>query len=112
MSKNFRIRSYIKKLQKNLKHLSDADRDEIVKEIEGHIVERWEIDSKGKLDDASLVGVLGKLGTPESIAAQYCEQRGWATPPPKHTVRNTILVITAIVLFIIFGTVYDIDRSE
>lgn len=104
--KNPAIVRYINKLNRPLKHLSSTDREEIVREIEGHIMERWEIDSKGTFDEESLKGVLGKMGTPEMIAAQYCEQRGWARPPKNHTVRNTILIICAIFAVTILGVTY------
>ncbi|MBT3182037.1 MAG: DUF4097 family beta strand repeat protein [Deltaproteobacteria bacterium] len=100
------IQRYIKILSRRLSHLSDVDRDDITREIKEHIVERWESDSKGELDEESLKGVLGKMGAPEAIAAQYCEQRGWAIPPKRHTVRNTILVAAALIVALCLGGGY------
>lgn len=107
---NQRIDRYVSKLKRSLNHLSQTDRDDIAREIEGHIAERWEVDSNGAFDDESLSGVFGKMGTPESLAAQYCEQRGWALPPPKHTLRNTILAALAIILLFVFGMSYIATR--
>ncbi len=100
------IKRYIKILGRRLSHLSKTDRDDITREIEEHIIERWDNDSEGVFDDESLKGVLGKMGAPETIAAQYCEQRGWAIPPKKHSVRNTVLVIVAVIVALCIGGGY------
>lgn len=104
------VERYIRKLRSHLGHLSEADRDEIAREIEGHVIERWEADSKGALDAASLAGVFGKVGTPEFIAAQYCEQRGWAPPPKRHRLRNGLLIGLGIVILLIAGFSYMATR--
>lgn len=100
------VKKYIRKLKRALKHLSSADRDDIIKEIEGHIYEKWENDSGGKYDNNSIRGVLGKMGPPEYIAAQYCGHRGWAKPPERHFVAKTILIIVAIAAATILGVTY------
>lgn len=97
---------YIGKLRKALRHLSPEDRDDITREIKGHIMERWEADSKSSFDDASLDGVLKRMGSPELIASQYCDQRGWAKPPKKHTLRNVLLTVTALFLLMAIGIGY------
>jgi uncharacterized membrane protein len=97
---------YISKLRKALRHLSPEDCDDITREIKGHVIERWEVDSKGSFDDMSLDGVLKRMGSPELIASQYCDQRGWAKPPKKHTLRNVLLTVTALFLLVVFGIGY------
>jgi len=95
---------YLRKLSKELAHLSQTDRDDITREIEEHILERWETDSGGAFDDDSLQGVLGKMGSPEYLAGQYCGQRGWARPPEKHTLRNaTLATVAAAILLCVAG---------
>ena len=97
----------MKKLNQTLKHLSISDRDDIVREIESHIVEKWDTESYGNNDTESLRGVLGKFGTPEAIAAQYCEHRGWAKPPQdKSGWRKTALIIFAILGITVLGVSY------
>lgn len=103
---NPKIDKYVGKLSKILRHLSTADREDIVKEIKCHIQERWETDSNGSYDGESLKGVLGKFGSPEVIAAQYCEERGWAVPPKGHAVRNTIIIVVALIAITVLGSVY------
>lgn len=98
------VKKYLKSLTRELSHLSIADREDIAREIEDHILEKWENDSNGAFDEETLQGVLGKMGSPEYIAGQYCEQRGWAKPPQKHTVRNAVLItLVALVLICGFG---------
>lgn len=93
---------YLIKLRRSLRHLSEADRDDIVKEIESHIQESWETSSNGNFDDESLKGILKRMGAPEMIGAQYCQQRGWAIPPRSHTLRNVILTLVALFLLGVF----------
>lgn len=100
------IDKYLRKLRSELSHLGGVDRDDISREIEEHIRERWETDSGGTYDDESLRGVLGKMGTPEYIAAQYCEQRGWARPPKKHTLQNAVIVAAALIVLSVTGVSY------
>jgi hypothetical protein len=103
--RNASVERYLKRLSRELSHLGRADRDDIVREIEEHILERWESDSGGAFDEESLRGVFGKLGSAESIAAQYCEQRGWARPPKRHTARNAALTIVGIIILtFVIGT--------
>jgi hypothetical protein len=104
------IRKYTGRLVRSLKHLTANDRNDIIREIEAHIVEKWDADSKGSFDDESLRGVFGKMGSAEFIAAQYCEQRGWARSPVSRGVRNTILIVLGIIAAVVISSSFFASR--
>ncbi|MBU0706690.1 DUF4097 family beta strand repeat protein [Patescibacteria group bacterium] len=110
MPTNRRVRKYLYKLSKSLKHLPATERHEIVEEIQSHIEESWQNESDGKFDNESLDRVFDKLGTSDELARHYSEQRGFAPPAKKHTVRNVLLIISGLILFFGLLTGYLIYR--
>lgn len=100
------IKKYLHSLRKSLKHLSEADRSDIIAEIQSHLLERWETDSGSDYNEASLKAILARMGPADEMAARYCEQRGWAKPPKRHPVRNILLTVVALFLLTFFGLGY------
>ncbi len=64
------IDDYLARLRKGLRRLPGGERDDLVEEIRGHVLERLE--ARGSSDERSLDEVLRAVGDPAQLASQ-CE---------------------------------------
>ncbi len=66
------IDDYLARLRKGLRRLPAAERDELLEEIRGHLLEKLE--ACGRDDERSLAGVLRAMGDPAQLASQYATE--------------------------------------
>ena len=75
------IHQYLKNLSKYLFRLDKSDAQEVIREIESHILDALEIQEKsGRLSDPQ--EILDGFGEPRELANQYVEHLLKGTPPP------------------------------
>jgi len=82
MSEREQIHHYLKDLSKYLSRLDKLSADEVIREIESHILDALEIqEQNGQQSDAQ--AVLDGFGEPRELANQYVEHMLKGTPPPR-----------------------------
>jgi uncharacterized membrane protein len=107
------VDAYLKRLRDALGELPASEASDIVREIQGHIIER--IESMNSIDEDGLTAILDALGNPEAIASLY-ESR--AMVARARTSRSPLLILRttlrwagrsvaglAMCLFAVFGYV-------
>jgi hypothetical protein len=81
MSERELIHQYLKNLSKYLLRLDKPDAQEVIREIESHILDALELQEEGgRQIDAKLI--LDGFGEPRELANQYVEHLLKGTPPP------------------------------
>lgn len=81
MSERDLIHDFLKNLSKYLSRLEKTDAQEVIREIESHILDAIEFqEENGKTVDAQVI--LDGFGEPRELANQYVEHLLKGTPPP------------------------------
>lgn len=76
------IHNYLKNLSKFLSRLDKPEADEVIREIESHILDAIEMQQEsGQQIDAQ--SILDGFGEPRELANQYVEHLLKGTPPPR-----------------------------
>ena len=65
-----KIEAYLARLRKLLRGIDEKERNEIVEELRGHILERSTVNAEERAADA-VDRTLASLGTPERLAGEY-----------------------------------------
>jgi uncharacterized membrane protein len=82
MSEQSLIHDFLKNLSKYLSRLDKPDAEEVIREIESHILDAIELQEQtGGTSDAK--SILDGFGEPREFANQYVEHLLKGTPPPK-----------------------------
>lgn len=82
MSEQSLIHDFLKNLSKYLSRLQNSDAEEVIREIESHIMDAIELQEQtGGTPDAQ--SILDGFGEPRELANQYVEHLLNGTPPPK-----------------------------
>lgn len=75
------IHQYLKNLSKYLSRLDKSDAQDVIREIESHILDALELEEKsGRMLDPQ--EILDGFGEPRELANQYVEHLLKGTPPP------------------------------
>jgi len=81
MSEHEQIHNYLKYLSKYLSRLDKSSADEVIREIESHILDSIELqEQNGEKPDAQ--AILDGFGEPRELANHYVEHMLKGTPPP------------------------------
>ncbi len=76
------IHIYLKSLQKYLSRLDKQDANEVIKEIESHILDVVDLQTEsGQAVDIEII--LSGFGPPRELASQYVDHILTGSPPPK-----------------------------
>ncbi|MBI2380770.1 MAG: hypothetical protein HYV16_08450 [Gammaproteobacteria bacterium] len=75
------IRAYVRALATHLHTLDQADADEVIREIEGHLHDVVDL-AEERGEDLDVAALLEGFGPPQSLAAQYIAHLQHGTPPP------------------------------
>ncbi|MFT6528759.1 MAG: putative membrane protein [Psychrosphaera sp.] len=81
MSEHDPIHYYLKSLSKYLSRLEKTEANEVIREIESHILDALELQQQnGQKEDVD--AILSGFGEPRKLANQYVEHLLQGTPPP------------------------------
>lgn len=75
------IRDYLEALAVQLRGLPPADADEVMREIESHILDAVD-QAQARAERVDTVAMLAGFGPPEVLAAQYVAHLQHGAPPP------------------------------
>lgn len=88
------VDEYVERLERALDEVPPGERRDLVAEVRTHIDEAWE--SAPEHNRATLLGILDRLGDPETLAEEYRERLGREAPPEREG--PDLLSIAAVVL--------------
>jgi hypothetical protein len=103
------IHDYLVSLSKYLARLNKREADEVIMEIESHILDVLEAREEGS--KVTVESVLAGFGNPRELAAQYVEHILQGTPPPKgfKTIQTVKKGVTKGLYFVVTGVGYVIS---